>query len=439
MREFNLLNHIRKESDENIVIWLFNIGVEKYWNKYTNAVKDPNEDIVVNHVEDINLLVTKKQDYMIMRKKPSESFLAELEAKGYEVPNIICPGVLDEMKSISELVLMDNELLEVLTCLGQKANTYFVPYGVSELEERIADICGLHLVGGTNDKSRIINNKIFSKKVARDLGLPAADEIICKTTDEIRNAYGMFREKYSRIIVKMPCNSSGQGMWIIDNEKKLDTVCAVINRISRTQEIEEWLVEGWIDKKLDLNLQVYVSEAGYVETFSVKEQIVEETLYIGSVISARIDEQQYKRCIEYGNKIGEYLYSLGYNGVFGIDALISMDGTVVPIIEINGRFTLSTYISFANMKYPDKYLYAFYKRLQTKGKKLDYESLIENLKENDLWLEESSGIFIYNASGIDSKLAAGRVRIFCMVVGENQESVELFVDRFSAICDAYIS
>lgn len=436
MKEFNLLDHIRNDSDGNIVIWIFNIGVEKCWNNGTGIVKDPNEDIVVNHVEEINLLITKKQDCMIMRKRPTEAFLKELDKKGYEVPNIICPSCEDETKSISELTLEDDALLEKLRLLGQKANTYFVPYGVSEAEEKIAEICGLHLIGGTNDKSKAVNNKIFSKKVARDLALPTADEVICRSAEEIRTAYEKLSEKYSRIIVKMPCNSSGQGMWIIDNEKKLNTVYAVINRISRTQKVEEWLAEGWIEKQMDLNLQVYVSENGYVETFSVKEQIVEETLYIGSVISAGLSEQQYKKCLEYGNKIGEYLYSLGYSGVFGIDALVAKDGTIVPIIEINGRFTLSTYVSFITMRYPEKYLYAFYKRLQSKA--LEYERLKKSLEENDLWLTESKGIWVYNAATVDSHLASGRVRIFCLAVGENRESVDEMVDKFTSVCEEYI-
>lgn len=432
---FNLLEHIRSETDTSIVIWIFNIGVEKCWNNYSNAVKDPKEDIVVNHIEEINLLLVRSRDYIILRKHPSKTFLKELEKKGHEIPTILCPETEDEQKSISELILSDPALIKKLTDLGGMPDVFLVPYGVSETEERIAEICGLHLVGGTNAKSQVVNNKIFAKKVAKDLGLPAAKGFVCHTVDEIRNAYSNLRKDYSRIIIKMPCNSSGQGMWVVENEKKLNTACAVIARISRTQKTEEWLVEGWIEKSIDLNIQVYISETGEVETFSVKEQIVEGTLYVGSVMPAGLSQQQHDLCVCYGKQIGKYLYSLGYSGVFGIDALVTTDGIVIPIIEINGRFTLSTYLSFERMRYPDKTISIFFKRMRADS--LNYDILRDRMKKDNLWLNESGGIFIYNAATTDSSLADGRVRIFCMAVGENRESVETLADRFSIICNDY--
>ena len=53
MIDFHLLNHIRR-NDDYVVIWLFNIGVEKYWNGEVFTVKNTKEDIVVNHLEELN-------------------------------------------------------------------------------------------------------------------------------------------------------------------------------------------------------------------------------------------------------------------------------------------------------------------------------------------------------------------------------------------------
>ena len=59
MIDFHLLNHIRN-NDDYIVIWLFNIGLEKYWNGEVFTVRNTKEDVLVNHLEEINLLITKK-------------------------------------------------------------------------------------------------------------------------------------------------------------------------------------------------------------------------------------------------------------------------------------------------------------------------------------------------------------------------------------------
>lgn len=434
-KTFNLLCHIRDESDTSVVIWLLNIGVEKYWSELASVVKDPNEDILVNHVEEINLLLTKKQDYMIMRRKPDDDFLDELESQGFSVPHIICPTLEDESKDLSELVLDDDDLLDELKQLGLSNEVFFVPYGVSALEEQIAERCGLHLIGSTSEQSRTVNNKIFSKKTARELGLYYAEDSICTTIDEIRASYYSLAKKYSKVIVKMPCNSSGRGMWVIDSEKKLNTICAIIRRISKTQIVNEWLVEGWIDKKSDLNYQIYVSETGYVETFSIKEQIVEETLYIGSVVSARIDDSIKEECLKCGNRIGQYLFNHGFTGVFGVDALIASDGKLVPIIEINGRFTLSTYLSFLEKKYAGKYIYAYYRRFCSED--ISFSKLRMKMISSGIWLNNEEGILIYNASTSDGSTAEGRVRVFALGIGDSENDVKQLTERFEDICDTF--
>jgi len=110
MIDFHLLNHIRR-NDDYVVIWLFNIGVEKYWNGEVFTVKNTKEDIVVNHLEELNLLVTRKQDILLLRDIPSEAYLESMEEFGTEIPCIMCPSYEDENKSISELVLEDEDLI----------------------------------------------------------------------------------------------------------------------------------------------------------------------------------------------------------------------------------------------------------------------------------------------------------------------------------------
>ncbi|EHS56220.1 hypothetical protein WG8_3841, partial [Paenibacillus sp. Aloe-11] len=73
---------------------------------------------------------------------------------------------------------------------------------------------------------------------------------------------------------------------------------------------------------------------------------VDGTVYIGSQVPADIDaalEEEVRRC---AYQLGTYLYSIGYTGMASIDGFVDEGGLLVPVIEINGRFTLSTYISF---------------------------------------------------------------------------------------------
>lgn len=86
MKDFDLIKHIVDSEENSIVVWLFNIGTEKYWGDITSSVKHENENILVNHMEEMNLLITRKQDYIILRKIPEKVFLIAYQSKILRFP-----------------------------------------------------------------------------------------------------------------------------------------------------------------------------------------------------------------------------------------------------------------------------------------------------------------------------------------------------------------
>ncbi len=435
MKMFNLLEHVRGNSIDSVVIWIFNIDVEKQWNDSISLVKDNREDIVVNHIEEIAFLLAKEQDYVILRKQPSEFFLHMLSKKNFFIPHILCPEKEDEDKGISELILEDKSLLKVLSLLAKDRVVHFVPYGVSQQEEKIARLCNLNLVGGTSIEKKIINNKIFSRKTAQNLNYKMAEGIICHSVEEIEHAYNKLIKKSKHIVIKMACNSSGRGMWIIENESEFKTAYLIIKRYLLKNPNIPWILEEWLEKRVDLNFQIYVSERGYVETFSVKEQILHGTVYVGSYLPPRISKGQYLQCLRCGEEIGQFLFRKGYTGVFGVDALITKQNVLIPIIEINGRFTLSSYISFLEMRYPDKIIYSFYKKVHLNDQ-FSYQRMILELSSKGILLDET-GIFVYVSATADVKLAKGNCRLFCMVIAETDDRIKELCNEFDSLCSKY--
>lgn len=388
INEFNLLDHIVGKTDEYTVIWLFNIGVEKFWNGDISIVKNVKEDIVVNHIEEICLLLTKVRDVLILRNNPDEIYLEEMKKRGFEIPMILTPRDLNESLGISELVLQDNFLLNQLKELAKnRKKVVFVPYGVSVLEERIAQICQLEMIGGPGKISKMINNKIFARRVAEELRYPITQGSICDNLDELKEKSMELLHAFDKVIIKQPCGASGKGLYIIDSERKLISVMQILKRISRKSDINQgWIVEGWYEKQADINYQIYIDQAGLVKMFSVKEQLLHETVYIGSIIPPRMSESLVKKCEECGKQIGKLLYQNGYNGIVGIDAMVTKENDFIPIIEINARFTLSTYLSFLDFYRNSKWLLFFYERISI-GKNVNYQMVLNELKE---WNEKNS-------------------------------------------------
>lgn len=428
---FNLLRHIR-ENDEYTVVWLFNIGLEKYWNGEVFTVKSSGDDVVVNHMEEMNLLLTRSQDILILRDMPDSYYLDTLKELKVEIPTIVCPGIKDENKSISELVLEDNDLInKVKELIADRDKVIFVPYGVSTLEEDITDKLGIPRFGSGNDINKAINNKVFSREFALKHNFRVPGGIVCKGFEELQANAKEYLDKYGKIIIKEPCGASGKGLWVVETPAKLKSTLLIIKRFFAEHMDGDWLVEEWCTKQADLNYQVYVGSDGETQVFSIKEQIVNGTVYVGSVIPPSFSEEILARCNECGQIIGKELYSIGYRGILGIDAMILDNGELVPIVEINGRFTLSTYISFVEQRlnWEDKKIFAFYKKIPLSESE-NYESIVKKMQNANLWKkDDGSGIITYTSETVNSFRVGEYGRLFVLTFAANEDEMMKYHDE----------
>lgn len=419
---FHLLKHIR-ENDGYTVIWLFNIGLEKYWNGEVFTVKDAREDIIVGHMEEMNLLLTRKQDILILRTQPDQAYLREMEAFGCEIPLILCPGREDETKSVSELVLEDDALTaEIKTLASSRGKVVFVPYGVSSLEEEIAKRLEIPIFGSSHEINRTVNNKVFSRQFAIEHGFRVSPGRICRGFDELQKAAEEMAAEYPKIIIKEPCGASGKGLWVVEGGRKLRSTLLAIRRFFKDRLDGDWLVEEWCDKAADLNYQIYVGEDGEVDVFSVKEQRVSGTVYVGSVMPPACPREIAEECRTCGTVIGRELYQKGYRGILGVDAMILADGGLIPVVEINGRFTLSTYVSFVQEKRNVPKVFAFYRKIALSAGD-DYTALKEKLSGENLWLSDGRGMFVYTSESVRERRTGGTGRMFGLIFAGDEEEM----------------
>lgn len=424
MIDFHLLNHIRN-NDDYIVIWLFNIGLEKYWNGEVFTVRNTKEDVLVNHLEEINLLITKKQDIFLLRNMPSEVYLKSMEEFGVEIPCIMCPLCEDENKGISELVLEDeNLIIEIKKKIKSEKKVIFVPYGVSELEEQIRDRLGVPMLGAPSAINKKINNKVFSRKFAIEQGFRVADGRVCEGVEELESVSYEMLKKYGKIIIKEPCGASGKGLWVVDSEDKCRSSLMIIKRFFKNRIAGEWVIEEWCNKKADLNYQIYIGLNGETEVFSIKEQKVNSTVYIGSVMPPTFSDSIMQECKKCGEIIAAGLFELGYRGIIGVDAMILENNKLIPIVEINGRFTLSTYVSFVQemKRATNNILFSFYNKIPLMVYN-DYNGLKKQLQKKEFWYKDNSGLFVYNSESITKSRVGDNGRMFAILFAHTEDEL----------------
>lgn len=438
---FHFIEYLTSQRDQGIIIWLCNIGAEKFWNKVNSGIVDKIEESLVNRVEEMNLLICRRQDIMILREQPDPDYLDYLNTLGFSIPRIVTPANADALTPISELVLNDQRLLEELQDMG--GNTpwvYFVPYAVTYLEEKIAAYCGLKMIGAPAAVNAVVNDKIGNREIAEKLGLECCKGRICNTIDEVRQEYfELIRNEpfFAKVIIKEPYGASGKGLYIIESEDRLDSTLAKLARFAKNKPDSRWLVEGWYPKKADVNYQIYISSEGTVNTFSIKEQRLRDTVYIGSKVPPELAPEILESYQRYGEKIGRYLFEMGYSGVAGIDSIITSNDVIIPIIEINGRFTLSTYISFIRRVIGEVKFLTRYYPLNSKNP-LSFRDIRGMLVQHGLLYQPKAeaGIMIYTSGTLSSQLTTEnmyRGRLFALVIGNNWESIDDYSERLDGL------
>lgn len=162
-------------------------------------MKNSKGDIIVNHSEEMMLLLARKGDYVILRKKPSEFYLNNFKKYKKDMPNILYPKLVNEDKSITEIILDDYDLISKIKFIQEKnKNVYLVPYGVTYNEEKLAKLCHLTLIGNSSKKCRKLNDKVLARVISKDLGFNTTNAILCKNFDEIKEFSEKMLSKYKK-------------------------------------------------------------------------------------------------------------------------------------------------------------------------------------------------------------------------------------------------
>ncbi len=402
--------------------WLFNIGIEENWSIDRFKVKDLEEDHIVQHMEEIMMLMAGRDDILLLRRRPNDRFICQMRSYGFEVPEIICPEKEDATKTITQLALEDKKVVQRLKKLSQEKSTYLLPYGVTENEEVLAKACDMKIMGSDSAVARASNSKLYTKELVKRLHLSSPDGKVCVNFDEIREEWHHLRKQFRRIVIKRPYGASGRGLYLVEDFEKLEKVLYILKRSGGLEE--KWIVEGWYEDKKDLNTQMYICGDGKIMILSVKEQILEETVYKGSIFPVELSADIKKQYLTSLEKAGRELHRDGIRGIVGIDSIVTKK-EIFPIIEINVRFTLSTYLSMLPSQFSDRYFCSMYYRIFL-SEKWNYSEITKKLVRAGLAFDTKTreGIFCYNHACVDRDILGKAGRLFVILMAKERKDLQ---------------
>ena len=302
---------------------------------------------VVNRMDEFALLLAGEHDHVVLKSQPDPDYLDWLDGLGIGLPRILVVDRNNPDNTVSADAVESPALQARLAELAASGHQ-LLPHGMSELEERLCAATGLPSALPPVGLVKAVNSKVYSRRLARELGIPLATGWECETVEEFRAAAEAAKASVAagrKVGVKDAYGVSGKGIAVIDREQRLDQLVRMVTRrAERTgdQRIAV-VVEEWADKAADLNYHFTVGRDGGVRFDFVKEAITAGGVHKGHRIPARITPAQHEAIVETAHVLGRHLASVNFHGLVGVDAITTTDGGLLPVLEINARNNMSTY------------------------------------------------------------------------------------------------
>jgi hypothetical protein len=350
-------NHRLKEAvlgdAEASLVFLGNFEVEERWSEgecLLPKIAAPSGSAVVNRLDAFALLLGTEDDHVVLKTTPDPDHLAHLGGLGLPLPTVHVPARQDRFHVVTEDVLADPALLLTLEGLARD-NVRLSPHGVSALEEQLADRTGLALAAPLAVTCKRVNSKVYSFRLAEQLGLPQPSGWSSSTMDEfdeiVERAVAAL-DAGRRLVLKEAFGVSGKGLAVVESSARLRRLHRMVRSRACPGEAgaevrAAFLIQDWVDKLTDLNYQFTISRGGAVHFDFVKEALTDGGVHKGHRIPPEIPGWMVDDLRHVADLVGKHLAADGFYGVVGVDGLVEAGGRLLPVIEINARNNMSTY------------------------------------------------------------------------------------------------
>ncbi|MBD0696095.1 ATP-grasp domain-containing protein [Streptomyces sp. CBMA123] len=345
-------------SPDTPLVFLGNFEVENHWALGEPAlprVASHAGSAVVNRMDEFTLLLGGKDDHVVLKTAPDDGYRGYLEGLGLQLPTVHVVAGQDPQRTVSEDALADPALLDALAGLTA-GGARLTAHGISAVEEELAARTGLPLGAPSAAVCKRVNSKVYSRRLADELGIRQARGWACETLEELAEAVaaaGELLDAGRKVVLKDAFGVSGKGIVVLDSAARLGRLhrMAVQQAEKAARAAQDGagaprtalVVEEWVAKRCDLNYQFTVGRDGSVHFDFVKELLTEGGVHKGHRIPARLSDRQVAEIAATALRLGERLAADGYYGVVGVDAMVDPDEGLYPVIEINARNNMSTY------------------------------------------------------------------------------------------------
>ncbi len=322
-----------------------NLLIDSLWteNDFLNKVFDVSspETLTLSRVNEFLGRFFAQDGDLIVVPGPSDEKYFELQELHFNLSQarfIVVPVPLDRVK----------EFAVTVKSLAQDIDSALFA-GSSVLESTLVKELGIAKTASDMDINLVkrLNKKSYLLDLAKKLSftIPDSEIVIGK---QIENSECLFKSIVS---------SGGSGIYKYDDLMKVKA-WAIRKNLSAEWDQSQWIKQQVIDRELDINC------FGHTATKEFNSATIK---YDQNRLSLRHDINFINRenvetpLKEIFDRVRNQLIKEGYSGYFGFDSIVSKDGILFPVVDLNVRMNKSHVLHQINkcIKFPEPYVSFF--------------------------------------------------------------------------------
>lgn len=293
-----------------------------------------------------------------------------------------------------------------------------------------------------------VNSKGYSYELRRQLGLDYGAVMVCSAGELLEFGKELLKKHARGVVVKEFYGVSGKGNLLIQSPAILNRIAQFLERQEQKGCTTQLLLEPCLEKELDFACAASIGQDQSVQIHTVQEMKTVGLAYGGS---SKMQRDLYD-CIEksgYFHHIACACETLGRSGYFGdvcFDSMLLRGGSVIPIVEINARKSMTLLKHHLDQRLKASGLEAIFSYaplLAPPG--FSFSQLLKLLERERLLVtpEHPEGILPLSANTInemEENEAVGckkkqRGRIYFAAVARTQESAKGYYSKMQSLLE----
>lgn len=331
------------------ITWV-NFGLE---NQYKNALAFPWIDKKAFYngkgLEQICLLMSQNEDHVYMNGSVPDFVLEGYRSAGFALPHM--HNLCDDDRTVAYSTdLLDGKFRDQIALLE---NYILMPFGITHKESSFAAETNQPSFGLDAANSEKLNSKIGLRQFALQHNIPCPFGLIAYNYNDAENFINQYIQRF-QIVVKLNYGSSGTGVFVIRHFKEWKFLR---RQLAKLKENTPLLIEKLYPVSDSFNYQL-LAVNNKVELISFKHQNINNSLcYTGcdwEKNQIAIVEPTFHAAVE---TMKDLLLAHCKSGLINIDGIIDTDNRIFPAIDLNARFSLTSYFTLSHKLQASFYTY----------------------------------------------------------------------------------